>query len=223
MDINVQSNIDQVIASTLKLHPQYRFAVSLALNKTANKVREHQQNVVLREVFDKPTQWTRNAFYVASANKASLQATVGIRPSQAEYLKYQIFGGNRAPKKMALRLPTEIQLDESGNIPRGAIRKLVERARAGKRLTKGQARKLGVSNRLDLFYGDPTDGRPAGLYKRVNVGTRNESLVPLVVFPKQSAKYKKRYDFYATVEATARREIAPAMQEAWSYALATSK
>lgn len=193
------------------------------LTDTAKAARDQAQSGM--SVFDRPTQWTRNALYLKAANKSSavMEATVGVKPSQAEYLIYQIEGGLRAPKKQALRLPTEIQLDESGNLPRGVIKKLIERAKAGRRLTKAQSKKSGVSSNVDLFYGDPKDSRPPGIYMRVSRGAGRQSLVPVIVFPKQSAKYKKRYDFYGIAQRAAQQNLAQKIEEAWRYALSTAK
>jgi len=117
-----------------------------------------------------------------------------------------------------------VQLNQYGNIPAGLIRQLVARAKAGKRATKTQARRFGVSQQLDLFYGEPGDGRPAGIYKRIVISSTRHQLVPIVVFPKQSARYTtKPFDFYAFSQRITLREFGPALDRAWRLALATAK
>ncbi len=217
MRISLTSNVDAVLGEVRRLHPQWKFAAALALTRAAAATRAELPAVV-EAVLDRPTPFTRAAFAFTPARKDRLEASVYIRPIQAEYLRYQVEGGTRRPKRIALRLPAVVDLTEHGNLPAGLIRALVARARAGKRATKSQARRFGVSSAADLFYGDPGQGRPAGIYKRVPAGAGRERLVPVVVFPRRSAVYQARFDFYA--EAGFRFEPAfPAeLERAWADA-----
>lgn len=58
---------------------------------------------------------------------------VGVKDRQAQYLACQGEGGTRAPARQALRLPSVVDRNESGNLPAGLIRQLVARAGAGRR------------------------------------------------------------------------------------------
>ena len=71
-------------------------------------------------------------------------------------------------------LPAAINRNEFGNIPRGLIAQLVAVANRERKLSRVKARRIAVSSKVELFYGDPEDqgGRryPRGIYKRVSLG-----------------------------------------------------
>lgn len=219
--INVKSNINEVLRFTDRFSSQFRFAVAVALTDVVGKVRDAMP-AALEADLDRPTAFTKRGFFIAPARKDRLVAAVGVKGKQAQYLRYQIEGGQREPARRALRLPGEIKLDTSGNMPAGLVRQLIARAKAGKRATKSQANRFGVSQDLGLFYGEPGDGRPAGIYKRVVHGQRH-LLVPMVLFPKQPARYTQRFDFNGRARAIVLANIGPAMTRAWARAQATAR
>lgn len=193
--INVTFNVAEVVNRINRFTREGRDATAYALTLTARDL--HQSYPAKLEAdLDKPTPFTKRGFYVKGANTTTLTAEVGMMSKQAEYLQYQIVGGSRSPRKVALRLPSVVASNQYGNLPAGVIKQLVARAKAGKRTTKKQAKRSGVSHGLDLFYGDPKDGRPPGIYKRVVISADRHVLVPVIVMPKQSASYRKRFDFY---------------------------
>jgi hypothetical protein len=222
MRIDLKGNIDVVVRDSMKLHPQFRFAAAKALTDVVGMVRSGMPSE-LESALDKPTQFTKNGFFIQPARKDKLEATVGVKDKQAEYMRYQVDGGERAPKKAALRLPSVVQLDAAGNLPAGTIKRLIQRAQAGKRATKAQGKRFGVSTQVDLFYGEPGDGRPAGIYKRVPIGNGQARLVPIVVFPKHSAHYTRRFDFEGIAERIVSRNFSAALDSAWAQALATAR
>lgn len=222
MQIDLTSNLRQALAEVDDLfRSQVPFATAKALTDTARKVAAEMPARVLQDL-DKPTAFTQRGFYSTPARKDNLEAVVGVKDRQAEYLRWQIEGGERAPSRLAQRLPTAVQLDGFGNVPAGLIRQLVARAKAGRRATKRQAGRFGVSQKAELFYGDPSDGRPAGIYKRVQAGARSH-LVPLIVFPRVAAKYRARFDFAGAAAAIADREFAAAFDSAMQQATATAR
>lgn len=231
MQMSFTSNAREIIGQLRSVHEQYPFSVAKALTGTA-KATVVELPGELERSFDKPTDFTKRGFFVTPAHKDNLEAVVGVRDVQAKYLRWQVEGGARAPSRKALRLPTLVQLDASGNMPKGVIKQLIAQAKlstTGKRLTKSQAQRLtgaakrtGVSAALDLFYGDPADGRPAGIYQRVGSGDASK-LVPLVVFPARAANYKRRWDFQTAAGRIALRHFGQQMEDAWRYALATAR
>lgn len=134
MRVDLKGNIDVVVRDTMKLHPQFRFAAAKALTDVVGMVRSAMPSE-LESALDKPTQFTKSGFFIQPARKDNLQATVGVKDRQAEYLQYQVDGGERAPRRTALRLPSVVELDAAGNLPAGTIKRLVERAQAGRRAT----------------------------------------------------------------------------------------
>lgn len=222
MRVSLSSNVKDVLGFTLQLHPQFRFAAAVALTRSVKVARDAMPPEVGR-VFDRPTMFTQGGFFMQAAQKNRLEAAVGVKDRQAQYLFYQVEGGTRAPTRQALRLPGVVQLNEFGNMPVGLIRSLVQRAKAGKRATKSQASRFGVSQQLELFYGEPGDGRPAGIYKRVALSTTRHQLIPVVVFPKRSARYERRFDFYKVAEREVDRVFPAELSRAWNEALASAR
>ena len=146
-----------------------------------------------------------------------------------------MFGGSRRPTKKALRLPSNIPLDAAGNLPPRTIAKLVQAAQQGK-FGKGVQRRLGLdaagkpADRRkrnapagpSLFYGQPRGLKwPVGIYRRVP--GRPGKLIPIIVFPAQQAKYKKRFDFYGLADRTIQAEWPRKIEAALQYALATAR
>ncbi|MFM1991327.1 MAG: hypothetical protein RJA99_4284 [Pseudomonadota bacterium] len=208
---------------------QIPFATARALTDAAEKVKAATPGILERDL-DRPTPFTTDprGVFVARASKSRLEAVVGFRPLQARYLKYQIEGGIRQPQRRALRLPSEQPLNQYGNLPARTIATLIAKANAkterGRRLTGKQSARLRVSQKVTIFYGDPGDGRPPGIYQRVPLpGSGDNRLVPLIVFPEQSARYEKRVRWYEDAERIARREIGPAFARRMREAMTTAR
>lgn len=221
--LSVKDNIAEVLSWTDRLSRQYEFAVASALSETVKTVALAMPAEVDKVFKGGAVPFTRQAFYFTRADKQRLMAEVGIKRLQAEYLGYQVQGGERRPKRQALRLPSVVQLTGQGNLPAGTIGRLIARAKAGKRTTKAQAKRFGVSSELDLFYGDPGDGRPVGIYKRVVISATKHQLIPVVVMPKRSARYTVRFDFHGLARRKALAAFEPALRRAWARALATAR
>lgn len=212
-------NLASFIKSLEKTNKDFKFSAAKALTRTARAIAKDDLPKDLTSSLDRPTRFTKQGFYTQSATRDKLIAAVGIKDKQVEYMKYQVYGGVRKPKRKLLKLPADIKLDQSGNIPRGALRSLIARAKQGKRITRGAGRTARVSSKVDLFYGDPGDGRPVGVYKRVRAGARDQ-LIPIVVMPQGEANYSKRFDFHAAVNKHASKrlnsELLKALKETWS-------
>lgn len=217
--------LDATLANLKGLGKQVRYAAAVALTKTAKKVSDAMPSVMERQL-DRPTSFTKAGMRIERATPDKLTAVVTFKDRQKSYLKWQIEGGTRAPNRKALRLPSAIKLDQYGNIPKGVIAKLVAVARKESKLAKRTSRRIAVSNKLDLFYGDPKDvgGHkfPPGIYKIVKQGAR-EQLVPLIVFPQQSARYKPRFNFVREGEAIVQREWRSTFDQALADALRTAR
>lgn len=223
MRVDLSNNMVDVLGWTARFDPQFRFAAAKGLTDTMRQVSDLMPAAAQSAFQGGAVEFTRRAFVVAPARKDNLSASVAVKPVQAEYLQYQVEGGRRSPKRQALRLPSVVNLTAEGNLPAGLIKALVARARVGRRATASQARRFGVSRAVDLFYGEPGDGRPAGIYKRVANGSRNQ-LVPMVVFPKQAARYaERRLDFYGIADRGTQRLFDRALDAAWKLAQATAR
>lgn len=219
------SGLDAVKRQIADAEKQMRFAASRALNETANEVRKAIPGELMRSL-DRPTPFTagENAMFIRPATKDRLEAEVVFKDRQASYLKYQLEGGIRQPAGKALRLPSAIGLDQYGNLPKGIIKQLAAIARKESKMGKHKARRIKVSNKLELFYGDPKDVGahkfPPGIYKIVpKAGGRGSQLIPLIVFPAQAAKYEKRVNLEPAARAVVLKTFGPAFERELKQAL----
>ncbi len=223
MKISVKMDgLDAVKARISGMGKQVGYAASKALNATAKKVADAMPDE-LERALDKPTPFTKRGVRVLRyASKAKLEASVGFMAAQAKYMQLQIEGGVRQPGKAGLKIPAAIKLNEYGNIPRGIIAQLVAVARKEQGMKKATIRKIQVSARLELFYGDPKDqaGKtwPRGIYK-----IANGALIPLIIFPQVAARYKPRFDFHGKARAIVEREWQGQFDAALADALRTAR
>jgi len=227
MQINCKvQGIDELRRVLAGQSKQIAFAASKALNSTAKKVAEAMP-AEIEQAINKPTAFTKRGVRVlVYANKSSLTARVGFMDAQAKYMAYQIEGGTRMPGAGGLKLPSAIKLNEYGNIPRGLIAQLVSVANKERKLGKVKSRRIAVSNKVELFYGDPIDSRgkpyPRGIYKRVEQNGRHQ-LIPIIVFPKTAAHYKARFAFFDKAVAVVQKEWQPQFNSALADALRTAR
>ncbi|MGT2507900.1 hypothetical protein [Cupriavidus basilensis] len=173
---------------------QLPFAIAKGLTLTAKAVGGKLTEALPRQL-DKPTPFTMRAFGTTSATKARLLATVFIKPDQWKYLKFQVDGGERRPAKRAVLVPEGVRLNQYGNMPKGAIRKLL--ARAG------------------VFSGT-VDG-VAGIYQR-----KGAKVVLLVKYADR-VRYKRRFPFAEIGERSVTKQFRPILDQALADALATMR
>lgn len=143
MQIQVQTNIAQVLQTLDVQARQVPFATSVALNRTA----EWAETAVRKEmtrVFDRPTRYFLRSLRVIRSTKTKLQATVWFKDrnsqeNSSDLVAPHIYGGDRAIKPMEQRLqraglmpanwrvvPGEAaDLDAFGNMSRGQISQLL--------------------------------------------------------------------------------------------------
>ena len=226
--ISVKHDLDKMIAKIGSIgRDQLPFATAKALTKTAQAVQRAMPEA-LERALDRPTEFTKRGTFIVPARKDTLQAIVGFKDRQAEYMQYQIEGGVRQPKKKALRLPGEVVLNEFGNIPKGTIARLIQAAKAGK-YGAVVKRRLGIGDRrkgagdLSLFYGQPAGHPtlPVGIWRRLP--GRPGRIVPVIVFPKQAAHYRPRFRFREMVERVVRAEFPQQFAVAFDEAMRTAR
>jgi hypothetical protein len=225
--ISVKDNVREVLSFTDRLSSQYEFAAAKALTDTVRQVAAAMPTEA-EKALDRPTQYTRNAFYFERAQKTKLVAWVGIKPVQATYLQWQIYGGDRFPTRKALKLPGEITLDGSGNIRRADLKRLIAQAKSErKRVRKGGGKTSYSGKSKGVFYGQPANrpGLPAGIYRRVEAdnGNARRFLQPLVLFPARSARYEQRFDFFGKAKAIVLERFEPLLRRSWAQAKASAR
>lgn len=196
MEANLKRDIDKVTKQLKSIaRDQIPFATSLALNQVAADGQRRAQRQ-MRLDLDRPTRFTIQGVATKRSNKRNLYAEVFIKEIQADYLKYQIYGGVRQPKKRAIVVPVQVKLNRYGNIPRRKIQALLQRD--------------------DVFV--LRNSSKAGIYQRMKSG----KLKQLIAF-EQTASYDRQFDFHGIVIREVRARIQPAMRAAINRALSTAK
>ncbi len=228
----ISIKVDMIGMDTLKaqiggMGKQVNYAAAVALTATAKKA-QAAMPAALDRALDRPTPFTKTSVFVSPANKNNLAATIGFKDRAATYMARQIAGGTLNPGSKGLKLPASIALNQYGNIPKGIIAQLIAVAKKeGKGLTKRKSRLIKVSNKVELFYGDPADvgGHkfPPGIYKRIDRGNGRRQLVPIVIFPRVAAHYKQRFKFREEVEKIVREEWPSQFSSALENALRTAR
>ena len=105
---------------------QVPYAISLALNETAQDIKINTEKTLSRRL-DHPTLFTKRGLALKRATKRNLSAVVFFKDRQAEYLELQEKGGTRRPKRKALAVPFSQRLNKYGNLPRRKIERLLAR------------------------------------------------------------------------------------------------
>jgi hypothetical protein len=200
-----------------KAEKQARYAAAVALTRVAYQGQRETPDY-LDKALDRPTPFTKRGVYVERATPAKLEAVVGFKPVQAQYLRLQEEGGIRPPKARSIALPTAIKLNQFGSIGISELRRLYERAKRGRKATASLKRKLGVSTRVELFVGEPGHGLPPGIYKRVP-----KALVPLVVFRREPVRYRPRMGWKRWAMSQARDRVAGEFARTFAQAMASAR
>jgi hypothetical protein len=184
------------------LQEQLPFALALALNDAGGDAKEAVEDHMDR-VFDRPTPFTKRALFMRRASKRRPTVEVNVKQVQARYLRRQAEGGIRTPEGAALLVPVGQRLNRYGNMPRGAVRRIL-----GRSDTFVASRRGGGNNRL----------RP-GIYKRKKVRGKNASPQLLVAF-EDRATYQRRFLMQTTAERAFRASfeghLSRRLRQAWA-------
>ena len=126
--INVRSNVRKwERGMTAIQRRQVPFALAKTLTDTAGDVKKNFPRTMQRRL-DRPTPFTMRGMFVRRATKTNLVSSVGFKDIQAGYLDKPERGGVRKPKGRAIVLPAGQKVNRYGNIPKGAIRRILARA-----------------------------------------------------------------------------------------------
>jgi len=188
---------------------QVPFALSQALNDTAKDVTE-AWGLEVEQKLDRPTPFTKKGTYVRRATKARPVAEVGYKPIQAAYLRKQYEGGTRRPKRRAILVPEAQRLNKYGNMPKGAVAKVLARS--------------------DTFVASRKKRRTAhlkpGVYKRARrrAGRSGGANAPqLLIAFANSARYRKRLRLRHEAKRTVQVKFRPHFYRRFRAAMATAR
>lgn len=230
---------------------QLPFAISLAINRTAIKVKEAQEHEI-KDVFDRPTQYIQRSVFVKPSTKKDLTAIVGIKDQAtksvppSKILSAEVAGGERRLKRYekALRAVGALPhgyvtvpgkgatLDAYGNISRGQIVQILSYFKAfpesgykANSTDESRAKlKRGTKRKLGISYfvGRPSDGKlPLGIWQRVHYGFGTRVSPILIFIP--STLYEPIYDFDFVSENIVEKEFNNEFNKALIEAIRTAK
>lgn len=216
VDVDVRGNVKEFTKYLDSVQKQQLpFAVSLALNNTADDVSERQRDAAQR-IFDRPTPFvlngistTRGRFRGKRANKRRLVAS--IIPGYAkggldgggrrinDLLRLEIEGGTRLPKGRAIVVPTKLaSVNKHGNLRNKQVARL-----AGQKTT---------------FSAGHREGMKPGLYRRKGKG----KAVMLVAY-EQTATYRPIFPFYRIGEGVVSSKFRKNLDKAMARALRSAR
>lgn len=188
---------------------QLPFAMSLAINRTAQKVKVAEQHEI-RDVFDRPTPYIQNSVFIKPSKPQTLTAKVWLKDQAVKgvgadkILAAEITGGQRRLKRyeVALRaagvlpngyytVPGEsANIDAYGNISVGQIKQILSFFRTNNDVgftsnsTEQTRAKLAKGSKkkagISYFVGSPGDGKsPLGIWRRTHTGSFTGPVKPL--------------------------------------------
>lgn len=219
MKIKMKSKDVKKFSKSLRslANKQIPFAAAKAINDTMFDV-YRAEGKALGKFIDRPRPFTTKAYKVVKADKRRLAAYLKTKQIQEGYLQWAVYGGQRAPKKTANVVPVEQRVNQYGNMPRGAVKRM-------------------LADKQRFFSGVPRGQQGvAGIWKRTNKHTpkvkRNGKSTPnkpryaklrLMVAYEGPVDYDKRLPFYEIANDTVRRVFRRRIMLASAYAMRTAK
>lgn len=181
---------------------QIPFAVALGLTRTAQNVQKELTAELPRRL-DRPTPFTMRAFKIKIATKRYQSALVFTRPAQEEYLKPQVYGGTRRPKRTAIVVPFSTRLNKYGNLTRNKVKTLLAKKNTFSGVVKGVP---GIWQRP----------------RRLKSGRYKGSPKLLIAYEKK-VTYRPRFPFREVARRTAMERIVPNIVKAARFAMKTAR
>lgn len=228
--------------SLAEVDDQLPFAASLALNKTAQKVKKELVSEMKR-VFDRPTPFVLNSLYIKPATKQKLEAMVWLKDEYSvgsvgtpatKYLSPEIFGGGRNAKSHERRLRDkgllgsnrvavpgrDAVLNRYGNFNGGTIKQMMSGLGINRDIgyQSNATAKSRRRNRKRANYFVMGGERPMGIFSRA-AGGEPKSFIWFVKAP----HYRSRLDFFGIGQRVIDEHLAREMDAAIELALRTAR
>lgn len=241
---------EKIIGDLRNIKKQIEFANVVALTRTAQDVQKAEQQQI-DDVFDRPTNYTKNALYLKSATKQKPEARVWIKSdtfkgTPAEnYLRPHIDGGSRKQKRFERAMvaaglmpsgyyvvPGEAcPLDSYGNVPARFIVQMLSYFKAfGEQGYKANMDDKGrdrFNKKASRAVGQATSYFAVGLGQRLKPGIYQRvafargSAVRPVFVFVKSVGYERRFKFYETSKQVIDERFKPNMDASLKAALAS--
>ena len=184
---------------------QVPFALSLALNRTAQAVKSEIVKV-MQSVFNRPTPYILNSLYIYAATKSNLTAEVLFKDQAQPMMIPQVEGGDRRMKRSEQWIgrywvPGKgAKLNAYGNISAGMITQILsilhrtpDPYQWQTTKSKLKAQRIGKARDIFVLWHQKGHLRP-GVYERVG---KDKHVVCLLLFINMP-HYSKRLPFYET-------------------------
>ena len=188
MNISISHNITEVTAEFQGIKDtSLPYAISQAINDVLFDLRSTELPREISSVFDKPVAFTTspNAWNLSKATKDNLTASIQMQPLQAQYMQYQVFGGEELPKGSSIPIPEGGQKADHGGLKRN-WKSVIQKTKTFTGIPKGHANAPGgVWLRVGKQYQKKTKGSP---------GKHTGTIVLQYAFVKKEM-YQKRWDF----------------------------
>ena len=250
ISINISGGFKGIQKELKEFSNQLPFATSLAINRTAQKVKIAQQKEI-KDIFDRPNPFTLNALFIKPSNKTNLAAFVKLKDQvfkgnpASKYLAAEITGGERRLKRyeVALRsagvlpdgyftVPGEAaNMDQYGNIQRSQIVQILAYFKANRDVgttsnstDKTRAKLAKGTNKrygVSYFVGKVGEKKTLGIWQKV-FSNFGASIRPVLIFV-QSSRYDAIYDFKFVAETVVKREYDYEFDKALKEAIRTTK
>ncbi|KZL15125.1 hypothetical protein [Pseudovibrio sp. Ad37] len=207
--IRYTANFSEVAKGLTKAEErQVPYAISLALNETAQDIKANSEKALSRRL-DRPTPFTKRGLALKRASKRNLSAVVFFKDRQADYLELQEKGGTRRPKRKALAVPFSQRLNKYGNLPRRSIDRLLKRPDVFQ----------GEINGVEGIWQRPKRGKR----RNGSRGTKGRTGLKLLIAYEKSADYQPRLRFEEGARKTADARMKRNFRRAMQRALATAR
>ncbi len=232
--ISISDNVAQIWAKLNVAKKQVPFVTAVALTRTGQVLAQNTLPNRTREVFDRPTRFTQNAFRSTVARRDRLVTVVyvkdfagkGTPPSR--YLRPQISGGYRDLKRFEHALQTRglmpkgmqavpgpgAEIDQHGNMRAAQIITMLSALQAFSEVgyvANRRAKSRGVRRADNFFVPGPASALKPGVYQ--NLGQRG--VVPVLLFVSPH-NYRVRWEFEADVRKVVPRIFTSQFEVAWA-------
>jgi hypothetical protein len=232
----ITSNVDVAVEQLQFYEKQIPFANALALTRTAQTVKKLQVREMER-VYDRPTRFTLNSLRVIPAKKRQQvqfskvdfknENPKGIAPT--EFLKAQVFGGQRNDKRSErwLKFNNKIgasssivparglRLNKFGNVTKGRMTKILSNLNA-----HFDSRQNTTDNTKRVYFVATIKGTKA-IWQRH--GRKGRKIKPVFLILDGKPIYRRRHDFHGLSERQAQRLYPRKFQQAWEQATGTAR
>lgn len=244
MQVIVRSDLEKAIAKLDALGKGARFAVSLALNKTANQARKEIERQIPQKL-DNPTAYTKQALWTKASNyRRDLTAEVklkdvkrfGARFTHGETLGHlfvpaptrnpsglerMLYSTGRLKRGEYLLPSTGARLDGNGNMSRGQIKQIITQLKMSvSSYDNATSSKRSMRNRRKngvIWWSDGTEGLKRGLFMRV--GREIECIAAVI----QTPRYAVRINMEKLVDGMVRSKFENNLDESITYVMNNAK